>query len=157
MNAPIRPGPFRTPWPSDLNTPEWPRLGNLRRVPGARAVPGGVVIPETAVMTYGLERLLRQFNSLEFDVGTSSVKLLDEATTFRNGLMMRNTSGDLAVPTAAIVRINFDAPATLRSVLRLDVDEIMFFDYGIPQGEVYAIADVAGAVSIAQSAITLPE
>ncbi|TXH49680.1 MAG: hypothetical protein E6Q97_22215 [Desulfurellales bacterium] len=123
--------------------------------PGAGSA-GGVELPETAVPMMPLDRFVRANGSLQFPVSTTSAKILDESPTFRASLLIRNSSGELSPASTAIVRLNFGAPATLSSALKLDVDEVFFLDYTVFQDELFAIADAAGQISVMVAHIILP-
>ena len=71
--------------------------------------------------------------------GVSS-KFLDQPPTKRNLLMLRNASA------AANIYIEFAKDATTNSVLRLTPNTMILFDTVVPQDDLYAIADAAGAV-----------
>lgn len=74
-----------------------------------------------------------------FPVGVASAVALLETATKRNYLMLRNSSTG-----AQVIFIAFGGNASLDSALRLDVNEIAFLD-PVPQQDMYAIADAAGA------------
>lgn len=162
MNGPpVKPGPFLTPWPGDFSVPQTPRggrrgRGGVRMLAPGGGSPGGVELPDTAVPMMPLDRFVRVNGSLQFPVGTTSAKILDESPTFRAALLIRNSSGELSPASTAIVRINFGAPATLSSALKLEVDEAFFLDYTVFQDELFAIADAAGQISVMVANIVLP-
>lgn len=68
-----------------------------------------------------------------------SAKFLDMPTNKRNYLALRNNS------TTANIYVEFDRDATTHSVIRLTPNTMILFDVVVPQNDIYALADAAGA------------
>lgn len=157
----VRPGPFLTPWPGDGSTPGTPRRVRMGRggvtmiAPGGGSA-GGVELPPGSVIASSPDRFVRANGDLIFPIGTTSTKILDESPTFRSFLIVRNSSGELSPASTAIIRLGFGSPATLSSTVKLDVDEVLMFDYSVIQDKVFAIADAAGQLSILVGNVILP-
>jgi len=118
--------------------------------------PSGVELPPGSVIVTSPDRFVRANGDLVYPIGTTSAKILDESPTFRSFLIVRNSSGELTPASTAIIRLGFGSPATLSSTIKVDVDEVMMFDYSVIQDEVFAIADVAGQLSLLVGNVVLP-
>lgn len=168
-NTPVYPGPFLNAWP-DPNAPQIRRpSGQL--APYVGGAPGvlpvmsggngsGIQVPNSAPPIFDLARYCVLNGSRGYSVGTVSEKLLDAPATWRNFLYFRNASG-AASTTNIYVEFGSDARidgvGIAGSVLRLAPNEQMLCDAGIPQDDIYAIADGAGGLlAIAYGVISLP-
>lgn len=81
---------------------------------------------------------------------TTSQKFLDEPTSRRNLLMIRNSSA------AANVYVSFGRDASvIGSIIRLAANQIVLFDTVVPQDDVYVIGDAAGSIAYGYSTISL--
>ena len=78
--------------------------------------------------------------SLSVTVGTTSLKFLDQPIGKRNMLGFRNASTG-----GQNIYIDFNAQATTGSWLYITPGQIVLFDTVVPQDDLYAIADAAGA------------
>lgn len=79
-------------------------------------------------------------SSLSLTVGTTSIKFLDQPIGKRNFLGFRNASTG-----TQNIYIDFSANATTGSWLQLAPGALILFDTVVPQDDLYAIADGAGA------------
>lgn len=70
-----------------------------------------------------------------------SQQLLPQPVGLRNMLQFRNTS-----PGAQVIFISFGTAASLSSLVRLAPGQAVLYDTVVPQNEVNAVADTAGAV-----------
>ena len=145
---PIDPGPFLPVWPGR----PMPRLSR----PAIQTPPypggGGISVPPTAPQTYSLQGVATFQGTRLFTVQTASQKVLDAPASYRNMLMMRNSSA----PGGANIFIEFGTDATLGSVIRLAPNEIILFDAVVPQDDIYVIGDAVGGLSVLVSVISLP-
>lgn len=143
---PVHGGPYMDPWPSQ-DPPQFAR-------PTHAVVPfqagGGLAPPAGATPIYTVDFATVLNGSKKFAVGTTSTKIVDASSTFRNFLSFRNTSA------TAIIFIDFGADASTLSTFRLAVNEILLFDARVPQDDIYVIGDVAGSVSVSWGVISLP-
>lgn len=78
--------------------------------------------------------------SLAFTIGTTSIKFLDSPIGKRNMLGFRNASTG-----TQNIYIDFNAFASTSSWLKLSPGQLVLFDTVVPQDDLYAIADAAGA------------
>ncbi len=144
---PIAPGPFLQPWRGN----DRPRLNR----PSISAPPysggGGLLIPEGSPQTFSLQQVGIANGSRKFAVTTSSVKILDAPATYRNFLLIRNSSS-----AAVDVYVEFGADATTDSAIILAQNEILLMDAVVLQDDIYVIGSAAGQVSILVSVIELP-
>lgn len=126
--------------------------GNLRHMPGSNT---GAGTNPGAVEVYDREQYAVVNGELVLPVGVVATPVLAAPTaTYRSMLMMRNSSDD----DTKILYVAFGSPASLNSVLRLERDEIMLFDAKVPQGDVYAISEVADSqISILFSVFNIPQ
>jgi hypothetical protein len=77
--------------------------------------------------------------------------VLPQAIGLRNLLILRNSS-----PGAQVIFVSFGTNASTVSVLRLTAGQTVLFDTVVPQNEVNAIADVAGAILTAANSQYAP-
>lgn len=129
---PVEPIDGLTPWGQPQSMPARPRAFEARRArqPG----PGVVTIYDPH--HYGL---FNGSNPLNVPNG-GSVLVLSEPTGLRNMLMFRNAS------VTANIYLDFGNPAGLFSTIRLTPNTMLLYDAVVPQDDVYAYADAAGAV-----------
>lgn len=87
----------------------------------------------------------RYANLIETPIGVDlvSITALSQPTGLRNMLLLRNAS-----TTNQVIFISFGNTATIQSVLRLTANQQVLFDTVVPQNEVNAVADVAGAILV---------
>ena len=71
--------------------------------------------------------------------GAQSIKFLERHPSQRNLLLIRNSSA------SANVWIGFGSPASQNSILQLPPGTLVVFDVRVPQNDLWAIADIAGA------------
>lgn len=82
-------------------------------------------------------------------VGLSSVSVLAEPDEYRNLLQFRNPSA------TANIYLEYGRAATTNSILRLAPGAMVVLDAVVPQSEIFAISDTAGAVlALAHSVYT---
>lgn len=144
---PIQPGPFLPLTPYVSGTP------NLRRPVLPYVSPqdaGGLAVSPDSVPTYSYQAAAIINGSKLINVTTESQKVIDQPNTVRNLLIIRNTDA------AAVVNVEFGAPATALSAIQLQPGETILFDAVVPQDDLYLIADVACVVSVMFSNIALP-
>lgn len=100
--------------------------------------PGGVT--PSAMPIYDPHHYARVAD-LSTPVPEVSQLLLEHPPTLRNYLMIRNDSGT----GGPNIFISFGNNASIHSTLRLEPNQIAFFDVVVPQDDIYMIADGAGA------------
>lgn len=144
---PIDPGPHLPLWPGH----PMPRLArpqmNTPPYPGG----GGLTVPQGSPQTFSLQGVAVMTGTRVFPVTTASVKILDAPTTYRNFLLIRNSSAG-----AVSVLIDFGTDATLNSAVLLLQNEIILFDAVVPQDDIYVIGSAPGQISVLVSVIELP-
>ena len=144
---PIDPGPFLPPWPGV----DSPRLSRPIPVSPPYSGGGGVSIPPGTPETFSTQKTAVLNGSRIFAVMTASQKVLDAPSTYRNFLLIRNSS-----TAATVVYIDFGGDASLNSAIRLAQNEIILFDAVVPQDDLYVIGDAAGQISVLVGVISLP-
>jgi len=128
--------------------PTLPGVGGALVAPGGGASSsiGGVVSWVAMAHSYA-----KAINGV-FPAGLSSVKIIDEAVSYRNFLMFRNPDA------TAKLYIGFGQDASANSTLILNPGVMVLFDTVVPQDDIYVISDTAGkSVCVHYSTITLPE
>lgn len=107
---------------------------------GPQASPGA---PADAVDTNTFERH-RYATLIEGNtgVGLASAQFLQEPNTKRNFLGLRNASA----AGGANIYIGFAKEASVASWLVLIPGQVILFDVSVPQDDLYAVADAAGAL-----------
>lgn len=111
--------------------------------PDALAPSSGSMAPAGAVDTNTYERH-RYANVVEgnTNVGLASAQFLQEPSTRRNFLGLRNASAG----GGANIYIGFARDASTASWLVLVPGQVILFDTVVPQDDLYALADAAGGV-----------
>lgn len=85
-----------------------------------------------------------------FVVTLASQKFLDQPDSWRNILMIRNSSA------AANIYVSFGRDASVTgSIIRLSSNQILLFDTVVPQDDLYVIGDAAGSIAYGYSTIVL--
>lgn len=144
---PVIQPPMSRAWPTDNFSVHNPLRGRTRLL-----APGALTTPPNSTPTFSAQPIALFNGSKVFDVDTSSIKILDRPSNFRNLLHIRNSSTG-----TQIIFVEFGDNASSASTLRLDVNEQMLYDVVVPQDDIYVIASAAGGrVSLMVSTITLP-
>jgi len=168
-NPPVYPGPFIEAWP-DPNNPQImrpsganaPYVGAVSGVVPVMSAGGGngMQVPQSAPPIYDLARYCVLNGSRSYSIGTVSGKIIDSPPTRRNFLYFRNASGAASTTNIYVdfgVDARIDGIGIGGSILRLAPNEQMLCDAGIPQDDIYAIADAAGGLLVvAYGVIQLP-
>jgi hypothetical protein len=108
-------------------------------------------VPPGSPQTYSLQGVATMQGTRVFPVTAASVKVLDAPATYRNFLLIRNSSAG-----AVTVFIEFGTDATLNSAVALLQNEIILFDAVVPQDDIYVIGSAPGQISVLVSVIDLP-
>jgi hypothetical protein len=82
-------------------------------------------------------------------VGVASIKIIDQPSTKRNYLMIRNNSA------TAVIFVSFGRDASTISPVRLSSNQMMLLDVVVPQDDVYCLSDTA-ATSVVYAFSTTP-
>lgn len=135
MNGPTIPLLGRiAPWPMGPSAqPDGPRVSGRPGVP-LPGEPGGP-IPVYESHRYAW---FRGENVVPVNNGSSTL-VLPQTDALRNMLLIRNSSA------TANLYISFGTQATLNSPLYLTPNQMVLFDTGVPQDDVYAYGDAASA------------
>lgn len=144
---PIDPGPFYPAWPG----PPLPRLSRPQLQQPPYTGGGGLSVPASAPQTFSLQNIASFQGTRVFQIDTFSQKVLDAPATYRNMLLIRNSS-----TTVTNIYVDFGADATIESAIILAQNEVIMFDSVVPQDDIYIIGDTAGLASILVSVISLP-
>jgi hypothetical protein len=113
---------------------------------------GGVAVPPGSPQTFSLQKVAALNGTRLFAVTTASRKVLDAPSTYRNFLLIRNSSSG-----AATVFIEFGDDASSNSAVALLQNEIILFDAVVPQDDIYVIGSIAGQISVLVGVVNLPE
>lgn len=137
--------PLDEPWHSPQSIPPGANTPSRRLTPAAMGLPSmgsPRTDPGLAVREAHRYARIQEGNIAPGVAGDANtlVPFLTEPSTLRNLLGLRNGSA-----TANIV-IGFGAVANNFSWLRLTPGQIIFFDTVVPQNDLYATADAAGAL-----------
>lgn len=141
---PVRPQTRLVPWSSALAAPA--RKGKRGIAGVASSQVGGPIFWVGMAHQYA-----SMINIEAFPVGLTSALILNEGSTYRNYLSMRNTNA------VAIIYIAFGKDATTQSVYRLDPNVMIAWDAVVPQDDVSVLASLAAStVSLLYSTVDLP-
>jgi hypothetical protein len=126
------------PWESPLFIPGSPHNLPSRPEPGLQTTTRNTVSGDTL----SIREVYRyaSVTSLSVTIGTTSFKFLDQPIGKRNFLGFRNAS-----TASQNIYIDFSSQATTASWLLLAPGTTILFDTVVPQDDLYAIADAAGA------------
>lgn len=159
---PIQPGQDLTPWDASqmlargrpvgtpvVRGPTLPGYGGALVAPGggSSSSVGGIITWVAMAHQYA-----KMINGV-FPAGLTSVKIIDEPTSYRNFLMFRNPDA------TAKLYIGFGQDASIaNSTLILNPGVMVLFDSVVPQDDLYVISDTAGkTVNVMYSTVALPE
>jgi len=145
---PVHPGPFLDPWPGGRG----PRLTRPRAEGFPSQAGGGLLVPPGTPQTFTQQAIAQIGGTKVFPVSTASQKIVDAPSSYRNYLLIRNSSAT----DTAVIYIDFGADATLNSAVILAQNEVILFDAVVPQDDIYVIGNEAGQVSVMWSVIQLP-
>lgn len=145
---PVIPGPYLDPWPGGVG----PRLTRPRAESFPSQAGGGLLVPPTSPQTFTQQAIAQIGGTKVFPVTTASQKIVDAPSSYRNYLLIRNSSAT----DTAFVYVDFGADATLNSGVILAQNEIILFDAVVPQDDIYIIGNESGQVSVMWSVIQLP-
>lgn len=141
--APNRlPGVVRTPLPGFVNAPPGSALAGTPALP-APSAQSGIYDPHHYA----------QVNSTNVPVAQTAVQIpfLTQPATFRNLLALRNPNA------VANIYIDCGQSASVLSTIKIAPGQTLLFDEVVPQDDLYAFADAAGAtLSFAFSNIPRP-
>ena len=126
------------PWESPLYIPGSPHNLPSRPEPGLQTT----TRTSASADTQNIREIYRyaSVTSLSVTIGTTSFKFLDQPIGKRNFLGFRNAS-----TASQNIYIDFSSQATTGSWLLLAPGTTILFDTVVPQDDLYAIADAAGA------------
>jgi hypothetical protein len=134
----------RTPWgvpqqvAPGVMTPPRPR--GRSSVPGA----GGIVEVRN-------DHNYANIVDVNVPVNLASIRVLDQPTSLRNLLVMRNASAG-----TQIIFIGFGREASALSTLAINAGQMVMFDFVVPQEDIFALSSAAGGV-LCLAYSTIPE